>query len=84
MKIGVMFGNLEIIIGGNVLKFYFFVCLDICCLGVVKDGDNIIGSEIKVKVVKNKVVLLFCEVNFDIMYGEGIVCINELFILVEK
>lgn len=59
MKIGVMFGNLEIIIGGNVFKFYVLVCIDICCIGLVKEGDEVVGNEICVKVVKNKVVLLF-------------------------
>lgn len=78
MKIGVMFGNLEIIIGGNVLKFYVLVCLDICCIGVVKEGDEVVGSEICVKVVKNKVFLLFCQVEFQIFYGKGIYCIGEI------
>ena len=84
MKIGVMFGNPETTTGGNALKFYSSVRLDIRRSGVVKDGDNIIGSETKVKVVKNKVAPPFREVNFDIMYGEGIAHINELLILAEK
>ena len=84
MKIGVMFGNPETTTGGNALKFYSSVRLDIRRSGVVKDGDNIIGSETKVKVVKNKVAPPFREVNFDIMYGEGIARINELLILAEK
>lgn len=78
MKIGVMFGNLEIIIGGNVLKFYVFVCFDICCIGVVKEGENVVGSEICVKVVKNKIVVLFKQVEFQIFYGEGINFYGEL------
>lgn len=78
MKIGVMFGNLEIIIGGNVLKFYVFVCFDICCIGVVKEGDNVVGSEMCVKVVKNKIVVLFKQVEFQIFYGEGINFYGEL------
>ena len=84
MKIGVMFGNPETTTGGNALKFYASVRLDIRRTGVVKDGDNIIGSETKVKVVKNKVAPPFREVQFDIMYGEGIARTNELLILAEK
>ena len=83
MKIGVMFGNTETTTGGNALKFYSSVRLDIRRTGVVKDGDNIIGSETRVKVVKNKVAPPFREVNFDIMYGEGIARTNELLILAE-
>ena len=83
MKIGVMFGNPETTTGGNALKFYSSVRLDIRRTGVVKDGDNIIGSETRVKVVKNKVAPPFREVNFDIMYGEGIARTNELLILAE-
>lgn len=59
MKIGVLFGNLEIIIGGNVLKFYVLVCMDIWCIGLIKKGDEVIGFEMCVKIVKNKVALLF-------------------------
>ena len=83
MKIGVMFGNPETTTGGNALKFYSSVRFDIRRTGVVKDGDNIIGSETRVKVVKNKVAPPFREVNFDIMYGEGIARTNELLILAE-
>ena len=83
MKIGVMFGNPETTTGGNALKFYSSVRLDIRRTGVVKDGDNIIGSETRVKVVKNKVAPPFREVNFDMMYGEGIARTNELLILAE-
>lgn len=78
MKIGVMFGNLEIMMGGNVLKFYLLVCFDICWIGLIKKNDEVIGNEICVKVVKNKVLLLFCEVIFDILYGEGILCQGEI------
>ncbi|MDW0616207.1 recombinase RecA [Mannheimia haemolytica] len=84
MKIGVMFGNPETTTGGNALKFYASVRLDIRRSGVVKDGDEIIGSETKVKVVKNKVAPPFREVHFDIMYGEGIARMNEVLILAES
>ncbi|MDD0824518.1 recombinase RecA [Mannheimia sp. AT1] len=84
MKIGVMFGNPETTTGGNALKFYASVRLDIRRSGVVKDGDEVIGSETKVKIVKNKVAPPFREVQFDIMYGEGIARMNELLILAES
>ena len=83
MKIGVMFGNPETTTGGNALKFYASVRLDIRRSGVVKDGDEVVGSETKVKIVKNKVAPPFREVQFDIMYGEGISRMNELLILAE-